>query len=150
MTDSSLPTPDDDSRDNQSLDDQFAPLRETLPPAWVQSANRSVLETADIPTTPWWRRSVVVPVPIALATAASLLATTSATLWPNPSNQDAGGRQAITPNSIAATQSSREVGVDVAKPSPWSVSRTYLESLETIAVPTVPSPIKPEREQDDA
>lgn len=54
------------------LNELLAPLRAAQPDEATRRANRHAARHALRPT-PWWRRSVAVPVPIALVTAAALL-----------------------------------------------------------------------------
>lgn len=54
------------------LNDLLAPLRAVEPDEAIRRANRHAALNALRPT-PWWQRSVTVPLPVALATAAALL-----------------------------------------------------------------------------
>lgn len=57
---------------DDELNEFFEPLRATGPSAEMRSANRDAALGAS-PVTPWWRRTVEVPLPVALATAAGLV-----------------------------------------------------------------------------
>ena len=149
MTDFPLPDPDEDRPDDHFLYEQFAPLRETSPPAWVQLANRAAVDPVCTPTTTWWRRSIAVPVPVLLAAAASLLVMASTTLWTSLENQDANQQQAAPETGGVAGQAENPRR-DAVGSSSWSISRSYLESLETIAAPIVSSTVQAPSEKDDA
>lgn len=62
--------PGDDPPDE--LDELLAPLRAVEPIRAIREANRHAALKSG-PVTPWWQRSIAVPVPVAVALAASLL-----------------------------------------------------------------------------
>jgi hypothetical protein len=57
---------------DDELNKLFEPLRATAPNAEMRAANRDAALVAS-PVTPWWRRTIEVPLPVALATAAGLV-----------------------------------------------------------------------------
>lgn len=57
--------------DNE-LNELFEPLRAQGPTAAMRAASRDAA-LGVVPVTPWWRRTIEVPLPVALATAAGLV-----------------------------------------------------------------------------
>lgn len=57
------------------LEETLARLRQTVPPDDVRTANRQAVQTAlkQPEVTHWWQRTVAVPLPAALLTAATLV-----------------------------------------------------------------------------
>jgi anti-sigma factor RsiW len=56
---------------DDELNELFEPLRAAKPSAEMRAANRDSAMGAT-PVTPWWRRTIEVPLPVALATAAAI------------------------------------------------------------------------------
>lgn len=58
---------------DDELDDLFEPLRAQEPTGEMRAANRDAA-LGVVRVTPWWRRTIEVPLPVALATAAAIFA----------------------------------------------------------------------------
>jgi len=88
------------------IDDEFdevlSPLRETEPPVEVQAANRAAVQAALATHEPLrlWQRSVAVPMPVALVTAALLLVSALFNLASGMRDRS-GSRQGTTINGPA-------------------------------------------------
>lgn len=115
-----------DPLNNEAIEDLLRPLGTTTPSDAVRSANRAAVERALERRTspPWWRRTVVVPMPVAIAASLALVLTAAASLWP------AFGRTVVTHQPVQELESTVET--DTATPR-WSITQSYLLSLESLA-----------------
>jgi hypothetical protein len=102
---------------DDELNELFEPLRATRPSAEMRAANRDAALGAT-PVTPWWRRTVEVPLPVALATAAGLVVAVS---W-----------RTAASTLVVPTQSVPVVA-PAAEPAP-PVEDSYVESRQYLPV----------------
>jgi hypothetical protein len=120
MNDSNEPMSD------EVIERLLAPLRDVACSKEVQQANRHAIEQARASraSAPWWRRTVAVPVPLAVAASLALVITAAASLWP-----------AIARSLDAGTPHLPEANVtDVSTEIPrWSITRSYILSIESLA-----------------
>ena len=72
--------------EHDPLEEMLAQFRETAPPEGVRNSNRQAVRIAlQLPiVTHWWQRSMAVPLPAVLATAAALLISLSIHLISTP------------------------------------------------------------------
>lgn len=120
MNDSHDPNSDD------AIDKLLAPLRHVDCPEEVRRANRSAVEVVlSRPSSPpWWRRTVAVPFPLALAASLLLMVTATAAVWPLFGRSTE--MKAPPQQSVSVTEFNTE--------SPgWSVTRSYILSIESLA-----------------
>jgi hypothetical protein len=114
-----------DTLPEEVIDELLAPLRGIDCPDEVRRANHRAIELAFARRlrTPWWRRTVSVPLPLAIAASVMVMATILALLWPAENGSkvvDAHGPQ----RSATAVNQERPV---------WSVSRSYILSIESLS-----------------
>jgi hypothetical protein len=111
---------------DEKFDEWLAPLRAVECPSDVRRANRQAIDSALSRYTqpPWWRRSVTVPMPMAVAASLALLVTAVAALWQafGKSTDVAVGR---APHFAQAASKQELPG--------WSITQSYILSIETLA-----------------
>jgi hypothetical protein len=82
----------------------------------------------------WWRRTVAVPIPVAIAATVALAVTVAALLRPawRPEIVD---REATSPtqNHSVEIGSVPDIGSNKVAGPAWSITRQYLQSLESLA-----------------
>ena len=121
---------------DELIDDLLAPLRAAKPPHDVSSTNREAVQRALARRAepPWWRRQVAVPVPIAIAATLALVVTAAASLW-SSSGQRTIARESLQPLRAEAveTYDSSNDELDHAAGPGWSVTRSYILSIESLA-----------------
>jgi len=118
----------DDFLSDEVLEEALAPLRSVAVPEETHEANLAAVHQAlahQIQPT-WWRRSVAVPVPLAVAATVAFVFTTGALLKPlvsqGQNHQESPGRtQAELANHVAS-----DVGEDYL---PWSKTHSFIHSL---------------------
>jgi hypothetical protein len=123
------------------LFDLLAPLRAVSVPDEARVANREAVRHALALRAwpPWWRRTVAVPVPIAVAAtvmlAISMLAISSAALLWSASARHRADRTATGPmqDRFVETGAASKPGTDYAAGPAWSVTRSYIQSLESLS-----------------
>ncbi len=137
------------SPNNEPLDELIVHYRATTPPEWVQSANRKVAAIAAERsiTTVWWRQSIVVPLPVALAVAAMLLVTTMAALRSGPEEPRGAGLDSTLRDGIAFVAPMLPKASVLGTQS--SVTRTYLDVIQSLAFPIEPTISNKMEENDD-
>lgn len=134
MTDPEEILPDD------LLAEALSPLRETAVPHEVQRNNRAAVARALTRTTraPWYRRTVAVPLPLAIAATLAIVAASIAFLIPVT--------RPMADNKVESSKQDQVVSVgpklepveqESAQPR-WTVSRSYLSSIESLATTRVP------------
>ncbi len=97
---------------DDELKELFEPLRTQEPTGEMRAANRDAVLGAS-PVTPWWRRTVEVPLPVALATAAGLVIAVS--------------RPTALSTPIAPAESIPAVA---PAPEPTPIADSYVESRQ--------------------
>jgi hypothetical protein len=133
-----------------ALDDLLAALREVTVPEEVQAANRARISRALArhARPAWWRRTVAVPVPIAIAATLAIVAATVALLFP-PADQRVV--KTIAPQGqVAATGVKPSVAAGRSSPANWSVTRSYLQSIKSFAAGQLPSDFDIKEKRDDS
>jgi hypothetical protein len=122
------------------LNDLLKPLRDVTPPQDVQQANRDAVlrALARRVRPPWWRRTVAVPVPAlaAASLAAVCLGAWSCWLALGPvaaERLSAKRHSAVGAGELsAAPPDARRVSAS-GPPTEWKVTRSYLDSLDSLA-----------------
>jgi hypothetical protein len=82
----------------------------------------------------WWRRTVAVPLPFAVAAMLMMVFTVAALLWPGERTQTVD-RERTRPTQSAALEGDPAERVDrghQVRPT-WSITRSYIQSLESLA-----------------
>jgi hypothetical protein len=115
----------DDSLTEEVIHELLAPLRGVSCPEEVRRANRRAIELALARRlrTPWWRRSVSVPLPLAIAASVLLMVTAVALLWPSANASKVINTHLPRRSATAAYQE---------RPA-WSVSRSYILSIDSLS-----------------
>jgi hypothetical protein len=111
---------------DEKFDEWLAPLRAVECPSDVRRANRQAIENALSRHTqpPWWRRSVAVPMPMAVAASLALVVTAVAALWPAFGKSLDTQRHAL--HHSAQATSTEEV-------PRWRITQSYILSIESLA-----------------
>ena len=125
-----------ESLPDELIDDMLAPLRAVILPDEVRSANREAVQRALARRAqpPWWRRTVAVPVPVAIAATVALIVTAAVTFWPSFGRQTVE-REALRPprTDVVEIDASASDDLDRATGPGWSVTRSYILSIESLA-----------------
>ena len=126
------------------LEDLLQPLRNTQPSAETRAANRSAVRQALAaqlrPT--WWRRTIAVPIPVAIAASILLLLATIALARPSLLHRDterplpqvtaqSTDLQHVTPETTTAR-------ADAYKPT-WTFQRSFIRTLTSSAANGFPN-----------
>ncbi|HEX3601206.1 MAG TPA: hypothetical protein VHU84_13735 [Lacipirellulaceae bacterium] len=131
----------DECLPEEVITDSLAPLREMSVPEEIGVANRAAIARALARHTrrPWWQRTVAVPVPVALAATLAIFAASIALVAPVLNRREVE-RTAVrlTTNQIVEPEKMRDVGSGESVSSTWTVTRSYLQSIESLATPRVP------------
>ena len=131
MSDSDDPLPD------ESIDEAIAFLRSVAPPKELHKDSIAAVHRvlAHRIQQRWWRRTVAVPVPAAIV--ATIVFALTATLSLKPLVVPRTGQQEVPAQAQAkSVANNEESGFDVdngASPT-WSVTRTYIHSLESLGI----------------
>jgi hypothetical protein len=110
---------------DEKFDVWLAPLRAVECPLEVQRTNRQAIDEALMrsPRSPWWRRSVAIPIPVAIAASLALVVAAAVSLRPALA-QTAGSSE---PRQTAAR-------ADYTPENPgWHFTRSYIFSIESFA-----------------
>ncbi len=126
----------DESLPDGLLHELLKPLREVTAPAAVQMSNRSAVQQALSKQTqqPWWRQSISVPIPLAIAATIAIVVTTVTSLRPSPAKPIAeieSPRPDSAPDAIARP-GANPVADDSIRPA-WRVTQSYIRSLQALA-----------------
>ena len=112
--------------DDEAFEELLGPLRKANLPDGVRSANREAVRRAleRHSSLPWWRRTVAVPMPLAIAASLTLMVTAAASLWP-ALDRDTG---------VDGPEPTREIVVESDTTTPrWSITRSYILSIGSLA-----------------
>lgn len=117
---------------DEMLNDLLSPFRDLTVPEETRAANQAAVKLALAASVrpAWWRRSVAVPLPAAIAAAAVLAIAVPASLW--PSRGPSAIHQAITPSNpprLAERAGPSHGGEEKALRSDWSATRSYIQTL---------------------
>ena len=117
---------------DELLEDLLQPLHSVVPPVETQSANREAVRQAlAMHVQPaWWRRTIAVPVPLAIA--ASIVLLLAAVTFVRPSAGSSSGEQSL-PLSAArqgnpATQETSITPYETTTPA-WTIQRSFIRTL---------------------
>ena len=116
------------------LEDLLQPLRDARPPVEAQAANRSAVRQALAKQLrpAWWRRTIAVPIPVAIAASILLLLATIALARPSLLQRDIEERlPQVTAQSLAlqsATPETTTARDDAYKPT-WTIQRSFIRTL---------------------
>lgn len=121
-----------ESLSDEALDGLLAPLRAATPSDEVRAANRASVRRALARRMqpPWWRRTVAVPLPIAIAATVIFALTAAALFWPRGVE-----RTTLDPTKteLAATSAVPALDSDEGASPTWSVTHSYIRSLDSLA-----------------
>ena len=128
----------DESLSDDTLQELLKPFREATAPATAQIANRLAVQQAlSKQARPvWWRRSIAVPIPLAIAATIALVVTIGALLQPSSAQQAAvnGRPSPLSEPIIVATSNSHSDSDNSPRPA-WHVTQTYIHSLTALVGP---------------
>jgi hypothetical protein len=138
----------DESPSDELLEDLLTPFRAVSVPNDVHIANREAMHIALARRRqpPWWRRTVAVPIPAAVAAMATIALALAALLWPSRGPQWVG-RERIEPVQVRVIETGPSD--ELARPA-WSVTRTYLQSLEPLAKVKTPLDSHAKEQRDES
>jgi hypothetical protein len=122
----------DEPLSDDALHELLKPFRDATAPATAQIANRLAVQQAlsKHARRAWWRRSVTVPLPLAIAATIALVVTIAALLQPLSARQTAvNGRPASLsePTTVATSKSNSDL--DSPHRAPWRITQSYVHSL---------------------
>jgi hypothetical protein len=113
---------------DELIEDLLQPFRNVLPPTETQSANREAVRQAlAMQIRPaWWRKTVAVPVPLAIAASVALLF--AATFSYVSAFRSSGERRTAAQPAKPAAQ---EFDLDPKEPTApvWTVERSFIRTL---------------------
>lgn len=125
---------------DEQLAELLAPFRDAAVPHEVRARNRAAVAQAlarNAPA-PWYRRTVAVPLPLAIAASVAIIAASIALLLPAAEPIATHNTDQLPQAQAVATN----VKVEFAEPDStqprWTVSRSYLSSIESLATTRVP------------
>lgn len=131
----------EESLPDEMLSDMLAPLRDVSVPEDVRAANRAAIARALARHTraPWWRRTVAVPLPLAIAATVAIIAASIALVVPAsvPQMVDSDPVSPIENQLVTSGAMPSLTPRDPERPT-WSVSRSYIQSIESLATTQVP------------
>lgn len=110
---------------DDELNELLGPLRAQEPTGEMRAANRGVA-LGVVPVTPWWRRTVEVPLPVALATAAGLVIAVTMAARSAAVKSDVSDT-----HKVVATEASSIPKKTRDNSTGWSVSQSYVGFLES-------------------
>ena len=119
---------------DELLEDLLQPLRNAQPSAETRAANRSAVRQALAKQLrpAWWRRTIAVPIPVAIAASILLLLATIALARPSLLQRDIEERlPQVTAQSLAlqsATPETTTARDDAYKPT-WTIQRSFIRTL---------------------
>jgi hypothetical protein len=130
---------------DELLSDLLKPFRQATIPATAQRANRLTIERALAIQLrrPWWRRSIAVPIPLAIAASIALVVATTALLLPLPNQTDVAHvtHQLVSDRN---SENSHSASSDLNNPTrpAWHVTQSYIQSPQLVTVGFVESQAK--------
>jgi hypothetical protein len=120
---------------DEILDNLLAAHRDIAIPHKTQQANRAALKRALARRArpPWWRQTVAVPIPVAIAAMVVLAVAVIGIWWRTPAQPGAPQTVSATlPDRLIATESSAGSNDDRMSRSSWSVARSYLPTVISV------------------
>jgi hypothetical protein len=130
----------DEPKSDAELNELLEPLRSIGVPDAVRRANLNAVSSALAHRNEphWWQRSVSVPLPLALAAGIALVATTIAIMFQSANLRTAAGEPAPT------------VVIDQLPPGKWTITRSYIGTLQSLAMPQAPADFDTTENRDDS
>jgi hypothetical protein len=128
----------DEPLSDDTLQELLKPFRDATVPAAAQIANRLAVQQAlsKQARPAWWRRSIAVPIPLAIAATIALVVTIAALLQPSSARQTAvNGRPGPMSEPIAAATSKSHSNSDNSPRPAWHITQTYIHSLPALIGP---------------
>jgi len=117
---------------DEMLEDLLQPLRSVVPPAETQSANREAVRQAlAMNIRPaWWRQTIAVPVPLAIAASIALLFAAATLVRPSAFRSSSEQPLPLTATQQAnpATQETNLIPHESNRPA-WTVERSFIRTL---------------------
>ena len=125
----------DDALPEEVIEDALASFRAANVPAEVEQTNRAAIRRALLRRSwrPWWQRTVAVPVPLVIAAMVTILAMTVWLLHPAPGRESAN-RNLLPPKPdlvMAPEASEIDRDIDNSVPEAWSISRSYIRTIQS-------------------
>jgi hypothetical protein len=138
---------------DEMLGELLAPLRDVSIPDNVQTANRyaiaRALERNIRPV--WWRRSVAVPMPVAIAATVAIVAASVALLVPAVAQKSVGHQVTQTSEArVVAIESDGGLQPAEASPGSWRITRSYIQSLSSLGTTRVVVDFDTKENRDDS
>jgi hypothetical protein len=147
MNESDEPLPD------AELSELLEPLRGVSVPDAVRTANRNAIAStlARQRRPHWWQRSVAVPIPLAVAAGIALVATTIALLF-QTSNWRMGGADVAPSNTqqVMSKDLASRIAEDRPTTAGWTITRSYIGTLQSLAMPQAPADFVTKENRDDS
>ena len=117
---------------DELLEDFLQPLRSVVPPTETQSANREAVRqalTKNIRPV-WWRQTIAVPVPFAIAASIALLLAAVAVVRPTAIGNNGGQPSQLTaaPQANSGTPGTSLVPNESTTPA-WTIQRSFIRTL---------------------
>jgi hypothetical protein len=151
--------PHDDAAEDAAADEMLSelllPFRSAKPSAQVKSANRAAIAKAlaNASRLTWWRRTVSVPLPLAVAAGVAIVAAAIGLLVPRSGNSLVRHEEPLRiqtwdqtyPASLLPHFTAADSGSDG-----WTVSRSYLGSLESLTAVFNPLDENDKEQRDDS
>ena len=117
---------------DELLEDLLQPLRSVVPPTETQSANREAVRQAlALHIRPaWWRRTIAVPVPLAIAASIALLLAAATLVRPSAvlNNGEQPSPLTAAQQANPATQETNLIPHEKNRPA-WTVQRSFIRTL---------------------
>ncbi len=112
----------------------FSHLRETQPPQDVRDANRRAVRLAieQPAATHWWQRSIAVPLPAMMATAAVLLMSLSIHLMNTQGREEPPGSTDVTKPPAGSDTSATTLLVSNEPQVEYSETQSYLSGIGVV------------------
>jgi hypothetical protein len=122
----------DDSLSDEMLDKLLAASRLVAVPDETRAANRAAVERALARHVqlPWWRKTIAVPLPAAIAATVALAVTVTVLFW--QSHAQPRGQEVVSQpleERSALRGSSGGFREEATSRSNWSVTRSYIQTL---------------------
>jgi len=135
------------------IDEALASLRSATPPEDLHQANMAVVHQAlACRAEPvWWRRSVSIPIPVALAASVVLVLTTTSLLKPWVILGEIQQAAPVSTQSELLVDDFDSSMAEETESSPtWSVTRSYIHSLPSLVNSTNYKTSATEEKHDDS
>jgi hypothetical protein len=130
----------------------LAPLRNVMIPAVVRDANRETIQRAlsHRSRPAWWRRTVGVPLPLATAATVAIVATTIALVFQIANQQAPDGVIAQSQRDRFSINSTPTTVADGGAVGSWTITRSYIQTLQSLATSQVPADFDTKENRDES